>query len=115
MRTLEGHRTTATKQMPILQALWDKWIYRKTIAQYRDDGFGVIRNVCGLATLNQLRFAYNELLISAVGSHSYNLLGGAIPQIWQPSLLHHTFKENEAIENGAARAALLMGAPPRRT
>jgi len=111
MRTLEGHRTTATKQMPILQALWDKWIYRKTIAQYRDDGFGVIRNVCGLATLNQLRSAYNELLISAVESHSYNLLGGAIPQIWQPSLLHHTFKENEAIENGAARAALLMGAP----
>ena len=70
----------------------------------------VIRNVCGLATLNQLRSAYNELLISAVESPSYNLMGGVIPQIARPSLLHGTFRENEAIENGAARAAL-MGTP----
>ena len=106
---VKGRRTI--KQMRILPVLWDERLPEKTIAQYREDGFAVIRNVCGLATLNKLRSAYNELLISAVESHSYNLLGGAIPQIWQPSLLHHTFKENEAIENGAARAALLMGVP----
>jgi ectoine hydroxylase-related dioxygenase (phytanoyl-CoA dioxygenase family) len=97
--------------MRILKSLWSDLLFKKTIAQYDKDGFAVIRNVCGLATLNQLRSAYNELLISAVESHSYNLLGGTIPQIWQPSLLHQAFKENEAIENGAARAALLMGVP----
>jgi len=81
----------------------------KIVAQYREDGFAVIRKVCGSATVSHLRSAYAELLVSAVGSSSFNLMGGMIPQIARPSLLHTAFKANEAIENGAAQAALLMG------
>jgi ectoine hydroxylase-related dioxygenase (phytanoyl-CoA dioxygenase family) len=81
----------------------------KIVARYRADGFAVIRKVCGSATVSHLRSAYAELLVSAVGSSSFNLMGGAIPQITRPSLLHNAFKVNEAIENGAAQAALLMG------
>jgi ectoine hydroxylase-related dioxygenase (phytanoyl-CoA dioxygenase family) len=81
------------------------------VARYREDGFAVIRKVCGSATVSHLRSAYTELLVGAVGSSSYNLMGGKIPQIGRPSLLHSAFKANEAIEEGAAQAALLMGVP----
>jgi len=82
-----------------------------TVSRYRENGFAVIRTVCGSTTVNRLRSAYNELLVGAVGSSSYNLMGGKVPQIARPSLLHSAFKANEAIEEGAARAALLMGVP----
>jgi ectoine hydroxylase-related dioxygenase (phytanoyl-CoA dioxygenase family) len=79
------------------------------IEAYRRDGFVILRSVCSLAGLLDIRSAYDELLANTAGSEAVNLLAGAIPQIASPSLLHDTFRTNEAIENGKERAATLMG------
>jgi Phytanoyl-CoA dioxygenase (PhyH) len=100
-----------TERISMLQAQAKGLMSERAVAQYREDGFTIIRNVCGPATVGQLRSAYDELLVSAVSSPSYNLVGGVIPHIARPSLLHSAFRANEAIENGAAHAARLMGVP----
>jgi Phytanoyl-CoA dioxygenase (PhyH) len=81
------------------------------VARYRRDGFVVIRELCAPSTLRVLRTAYDDLLIAAAGTASYNLMAGAVPHIQRPSLLHDAFRANAAIDNGKIRAASLLGAP----
>ncbi len=79
------------------------------IAHYRENGFASIDKLISRDMVEHLRGAYAEVLASTQGTDKMNLMGGAVPQILQPSLVHEVFADNEARTIAAKVAADLMG------
>lgn len=77
-------------------------------ADFRDDGFVVLRELADATTVDVLRAAYDEVL--ADGRHEGDrLLGGVTRQVMYPHLAHDTFRANAALERARSISADLLG------